>query len=778
MKDNFYKQLIEESPTGYAYHRIICDKDGNPCDYEVLEINASGEALTGIKSSELVSRNITEILPEIGQDEFDWIKHYGEIAIHGGRAEFEHYSEALKKWYKVIVYSPKKYYFVTHFVDVSNEKEQIMDMQWLVQASKTLLNIDDTGVDYAGVADDFLRICKAKYAVFNLYDEDGQGFTTKAISGNKGAVEKAASIFGYPLIGKKWGHDSVRAEKIKQNTVTRFSSLKELVGDVIPKPLIALIEKMFLLGEVVLIKITNDNVMLGDFTLMMPSGVSFSKDSVAEIYTKQLGIAIERERAINKQKIMEKQLYLEKEWLKTTLLSIGDGVIAFDNQGKVLLMNKTAEELTGYKQEEATGKPADMVFNIVDEYTKKRMESPVSKVLESGDMSTLGNDTLLISRTKVEWPIEADAFPIRDQNNNIIGVVLVFREITEQRKKQKEIEYLSFHDSVTGLYNRRFFEEELKRLNTKRNLPLTLVMFDVNGLKLTNDAFGHKAGDELLRKVAEGLKEGCRADDIIARIGGDEFAVILPKTDSEEAGIMAKRISARISRGKVNSLPLSVSFGWDTKKEPEQDIEAVFKNAEDYLYRRKLTESTSMRSNIIELIMQTLFEKSDGKEEHAKRVSGWCASIGSALALDQGSISDLSTVGLMHDIGDIAIDARILNKPDALTVAEWSEIKRHPEIGFRILSSVNELAPLAEIILANHERWDGTGYPKGLKGEEIPLKARILAVADAYDAMTSERPYRKAMSKDAAVEEIRRNAGTQFDPMIAELFIEKVLGQA
>lgn len=146
---------------------------------------------------------------------------------------------------------------------------------------------------------------------------------------------------------------------------------------------------------------------------------------------------------------------------------------------------------------------------------------------------------------------------------------------------------------------------------------------------------------------------------------------------------------------KVNSLALSVSFGWDTKKESGEDIEAIFKNAEDYMYRRKLSESTSIRSNIIELIMQTLFEKEGGKEEHVKRVSAWCASIGTALALDQGSISDLSTVGLMHDVGNIAIDARILNKPDALTGAEWSEIKRHPEIGFRILSSVNELAPLA-----------------------------------------------------------------------------------
>ncbi|MDO9592063.1 MAG: PAS domain S-box protein, partial [Erysipelotrichaceae bacterium] len=450
MKEKNYEQLIKESPTGYAYHRIICDKEGNPCDYEILEINAAFESLTGLSGSDLIGRKITEIIPNIAQDEFDWVKRYGEIAIHGGRAELEQYSEALQKWYKVIVYSPEKHYFITHFVDVSSEKNQLMDQQWLVQASETLLQTNDAGVNYSDVTDNFLMICGAKYAVFNLYDEDGKKFTTKAISGDKGAIEKAAGIIGYTLIGKRWEHDPIRAEKIKQSTVTRFPSLKELVGDVIPKPLIVLIEKMFILGEVVLIKIINDNVMLGDFTLLMPSGIKFNKDNIAEIYTKQLGIAIERERAINIRKIMEKQLFLEKEWLKTTLLSIGEGVIAFDSQGKVLLMNKTAEELTGHKQEAVIGKPAKMILVIIDELTRKHRESPVNKMLDGGNPGALEGDTLLVSKTNIEWPIEGNTAPIRDQDNNIIGVVLVFREITEQRKKQKEIEYLSFHDSLTG----------------------------------------------------------------------------------------------------------------------------------------------------------------------------------------------------------------------------------------------------------------------------------------------------------------------------------------
>jgi len=444
MEDNFYKQLIEESPTGYAYHRIIHDKDGNPCDYKILEFNAAYESITGLKGSDIIGKRITDIIPIIAHDEYDWIKRYGEVAMHGRRAEFELYSETLKKWYKVTAYSPKKSCIVTYFIDISSEKEQIRDMEWLVQASERLLNVDETGVKYAEIADDFMRICHAKFALVNLYDVEEGKFTTKAISGDKAAIGKIIDIFGYSLTGKYWEQNHKLDDSIKQNTVTRFSSLKELVDGVISKSAIVLLEKVFLLGEVVVIRITHNNVVLGDFTLLMPRGVIFNKDAVVEIYSKQLGIAIEREREIDKRKILEKLLLFEKEWFKTTLLSIGDGVIAFDNEGKVLLMNNSAEVLTGYKQEESTGKSADMIFNIVDEKTKNHIESPVNKVLESGSLSALENNMILISRTKVEWPIDVDAAPIKDQENNLIGVVLVFREITEQRKQQKEIEYLNF----------------------------------------------------------------------------------------------------------------------------------------------------------------------------------------------------------------------------------------------------------------------------------------------------------------------------------------------
>jgi diguanylate cyclase (GGDEF)-like protein/putative nucleotidyltransferase with HDIG domain/PAS domain S-box-containing protein len=348
-------------------------------------------------------------------------------------------------------------------------------------------------------------------------------------------------------------------------------------------------------------------------------------------------------------------------------------------------------------------------------------------------------------------------------------------DITERKTKADEILYLSYHDQLTGLYNRRFYEQELKRIDTERNLPLTLVMGDVNGLKLINDSFGHAKGDELLKKAANVMKAGCRADDIIARWGGDEFVLILPKTDALEAEKVINRIKYLLSKQKVESIELSVSFGSETKTSKNEKIVEIIKNTEDHLYRHKLYEGSSMKSATVDLIMNTLYEKNKREMIHSKRVSELCEATASALKFDKNAVSQIRIAGLMHDIGKIGIDEKILNSPSWLTNEEWKEIKRHSEIGYRILSSVNEFSEIADHILQHHERWDGNGYPNGISGEAISIEARIIAIADAYDAMTTDRTYGNTLSKAEAVSEIQICSGTQFDPDIAKIFIEHVL---
>ncbi|SPF56228.1 Sensory box protein (fragment) [Candidatus Desulfosporosinus infrequens] len=238
---------------------------------------------------------------------------------------------------------------------------------------------------------------------------------------------------------------------------------------------------------------------------------------------------------------------------------------------------------------------------------------------------------------------------------------------------------------------------------------------------------------------------------------------------------IVERIKDLYSKEDVNSIRVSISFGWDTKKSSDEDILSVIKSAEDLMYKYKIVKNEGNRGNTILTIINTLHEKNPREEQHSQRVSELCQNIGKALSFSEIKVSKLKVVGLLHDIGKIAIEEGILNKPGKLSEQEWNEIKRHPDIGYRILSSSSEMLELANCILAHHERWDGKGYPKGLKGEDIPKISRIIALADSYDAMTSERSYRKALSEEEALVEIRKNAGTQFDPEIARVFVEKVL---
>jgi diguanylate cyclase (GGDEF)-like protein/PAS domain S-box-containing protein/putative nucleotidyltransferase with HDIG domain len=472
--------------------------------------------------------------------------------------------------------------------------------------------------------------------------------------------------------------------------------------------------------------------------------------------------------------LKEELLFHEKQLFEKTLFSIGDGVISADVNRNILYMNKVAEDLTGWTMTEGLGKPIYTVLNIMDEYTRRNNDNIVERVFATRTIQKMANHSILITKDKAEKLIEDSAAPIHNKHGELVGIVIVFRDYTEKGERLKKIEYLNFHDDLTGLYNRRFFEEELLRLDTKRNLPLSIIMGDINGLKLINDSFGHKFGDELLIKSANAIVNGCREDDIIARIGGDEFAIILPSSSSEDSMEVINRIKGCLKKQNIFGIDVSVSFGCGCKTDISQNIQTIFKDAEDHMYKLKLFESSSLRSKTIEIISKTLFEKNGRELVHSKRVSELCGLLAEKLEFDINNVNILKLTGLMHDIGKIGIEDIILNKKGKLTDEEYSEMKRHPEIGYRILNSVNEFSDIATAVLQHHEKWDGSGYPQGLKGKEICVEARIVCIADAFDAMTSLRSYRTAIEQSDAILEIERCRGTHFDPDIARQFIEMI----
>lgn len=717
-----FENLFHNMQEGFAIHEIISDDKGKPVDYRFLDANGAFERITSLRIEDIKGRTVLEVLPDT---EASWIEKYGRVAMTGEPISCENYSKELNKYFSINAFCPVIGQFATIFTDITS---QVLSKE---------------------------EIQRGKYILERILDE--------ALSGYWDWDMQKDTIYLSPGLKKMLGYED---HELENSPETLPKLLNQDDQKTVEAHFLQHVESHGRLPFYNEVRYTHKD---GSIVWLINAGhvVEWDVDGKP---LQMVGCHIN----ITDIKKLEKSLSEERELLKATLLSIGDGVISTNRNGRIEIVNAVAERLTGWSQTEACGKAFEEVFRIINDATGEICENPLNSALEAGKMVEPADNIILISRDGSERPIEESAASIRDDSGNISGAVIIFRDFTEKKEKQDRIEYLSFHDQLTGLYNRRFLEEEILRIDCLKYLPLTLVMLDVNGLKLINDAFGHSMGDKVLQKTAEILMKECRSIDTVARFGGDEFIILMPGTGESDVDAVLKRINNRISEEKLGSISISISYGWATKNKVSENITDIFKLAEDYMYRRKLSESKSMHYRTVEIILQTLREKSEREKKHSDRVSSLCEAIGAAYGFDKEELRELKTSGLMHDIGKIAIDLSILDKPEKLTLAERIEIERHPEQGYQILRSINEFARLAEYVLAHHERWDGKGYPGALRGEEIPLEARIIAIADSYDAMTSDRPYRQAMTREAAAEELQRNAGSQFDPQLVSVFIEKV----
>ncbi len=487
----------------------------------------------------------------------------------------------------------------------------------------------------------------------------------------------------------------------------------------------------------------------------------------------RLSPAIEREMKEARERWLrrraEEDLIASEANYRTLVENLGEGVALCDAESNFIFANPAAHEIFGV---EKVGLKSKSFRDFLDEDGNLLLDRELLDI-KSGLPSTFEIDIIRPSGERRNILVTATARS--SAIDKYEATVAIFRDMTEQRRAEEAIRYLSLHDQLTDFYNLAYFENELERLQGRSEYPITIITFLVDGIKLINQTMGHKVGDEILLTASKMIANVCRKEDLLARVSGDVFAGILTHSGEDVAISISENLYFELNKysRENGSLPLSLTVGFETVSDSTISLELAYRRAQKNMYQKKLLQKDG-GSGILNALVTALGAKDYATQGHTVRVRQYASLLGKLIGLSAREIIQLELVAEIHDLGKVGIPDSILNKPGPLNTEERVKMQEHVTIGFKIARTSEELVDVSDLILHHHERWDGSGYPDHLCGEDIPIACRIIAIADAYDAMTNDRPYRQALSPEDAVKEILRFAGKQFDPHLANKFAELI----
>jgi diguanylate cyclase (GGDEF)-like protein/PAS domain S-box-containing protein len=707
MEREYLNKILNTVQFAVGDHEMIYDDHGNPIDYRFLYANQAFCDNLGLSKEEIIGKTVMEIFP---MTERLWIERYDTVVQSQQPESFISYANALDKYFYVYAFSMSKGTFVSSFQDVT-----------------TLVKASEPGMKNSMIHGLFDQGNTA-YFEFDLKQRDFQysDQLPKMLGADDITYQDYVDLFYkyvHPLDRDHVHHEMDLIFSGKKDEValqTRF--LHQTKNEYIWISFFAYIEKRYRNVPVVI------------------------RGLVKDITTEY-----------NQMRKLEKLNTMFQETRK--IANISTFYYSFANHQ--FTPSKELDEFLGIEHVLEIEQIRKIVYpDDIDKYDYSTREIQHTK-------EGITSNYRIIKDNQIRY-IQSSVFGDYDEDDKIIGVSGILKDNTDLEISKQEIEYFANHDVLTGLYNRNNFEQYTKSLDYKKNT--CVLICDIDGLKLINDAFGHIEGDELLVHFANILKDLGGIENVY-RIGGDEFVMVLDDCDADCPVEMEQKIKQEVRKFRMYGVGFDASIGYSVLTD-DMTFEDGFRKAENLMYRRKLTQRKSRKSTALNTIMQTMYEKTEETQEHCDRVGDLAvkllASIGRKREYD---IEEIRLIANVHDIGKISISDQILNKPEKLSDEEYERIKYHSESGYKIVSNIVDNEDIAIAVLYHHERWDGTGYPHGLKQEEIPLYSRIISICDAYDAMTAGRIYQQPFTKKQAIKELKKCAGTQFDPALIEQFI-------